>query len=106
MLKYTDTARIFLEWISIAAHLSTTIGRHCFLWPKIDVEISIYRGRLQNILLKITFVPGSSILHPAMAMEVLGGREDPRTHVGPGHRNLLRDREETEEEVDAGLSVG
>lgn len=41
-----------------------------------------------------------------MAMEVLGGRKDPRSHVGPRYRNLLRHREETEEEVDAGLSLG
>ncbi|XP_039301331.1 innexin shaking-B [Nilaparvata lugens] len=41
-----------------------------------------------------------------MAVEALGRRENPRTHDGPGHRNLLRGGEEAEEETAARLSVG
>lgn len=41
-----------------------------------------------------------------MAVEALGGRQDPRTHDGSRYRHLLRGGEEAEEEAPAGLPVG
>lgn len=41
-----------------------------------------------------------------MALEALGGRQDPRSDDGPRHRHLLRGGEEAEEEASAGLPVG
>lgn len=36
----------------------------------------------------------------------MGGRQNPRSHDGSGYRNLLRHREEAEEETNVGLSLG
>lgn len=41
-----------------------------------------------------------------MAVEVLGGRQDPCTDDGSGHRHLLGDREEAKENATARLFVG
>lgn len=41
-----------------------------------------------------------------MAVEVLGGRQDPRAYHGSGHWYLFRGREETKEEAASRLSMG
>lgn len=41
-----------------------------------------------------------------MAVEIVGGRENPRVDDGLGHRHLLGHREEAEEEADDRLPVG
>lgn len=48
----------------------------------------------------ILFVAGNFVLHTSMALEKLGGWEDPCAYDGLGHRNLLRNREEAKEEID------
>lgn len=41
-----------------------------------------------------------------MAVEVLGGRQNPRAYHGSGHWYLFRGREETKEEAASRLSMG
>jgi len=47
--------------------------------------------------------PGHPVLCAALAVEELGGGQDPRPHDGPGRWHLLRGGEETEEEAAARL---
>lgn len=49
---------------------------------------------------------GDPLLHTAMAVEVLGGRQDPCADDGSGHRHLFGNRKETKENVTARLFVG
>lgn len=49
---------------------------------------------------------GDAVLRAAVAVEVVGGGQDPRAHDGPGRRRVHRDREEDEEEAHPGLPVG
>lgn len=50
--------------------------------------------------------PGDVILRSAMAVEVLGRRQDPRPDDGSRRWRVHGDREEDEEETDSGLPVG
>lgn len=49
---------------------------------------------------------GDTLLYATMAVEIVGGRQNPRTDDGPGHWHLFGNRKETEKGPTAGLSVG
>lgn len=51
-------------------------------------------------------IAGDTLLHTALAVEVMGGRQNPRANDGSGHRHLFGDREEAEKDAPARLSVG
>lgn len=55
---------------------------------------------LINVMLYYEFgSTGDPVLRASVAMEELGGGQDPRPHDGPGRGHLLRGGEEAEEEA-------
>lgn len=58
---------------------------------------------LYSFILFFFLIAGHSVLRAALAVEELGGGQDPRPHDGPGRWHLLRSGEETEEEAAARL---
>lgn len=49
---------------------------------------------------------GDIVLHAQMAVETLGGRENPGSHDGPGRGHMHGSGEKAEKEDPARLSVG
>ncbi|KAL4721158.1 hypothetical protein ACJJTC_017313 [Scirpophaga incertulas] len=47
-----------------------------------------------------------AVLRPPLALEIVGGRQDPRSDDGPRRGRLHGDREKDQEETYPGLSVG
>lgn len=64
------------------------------------------KKKKKNYQLVFLLLIGDLVLHATMAVEGLGGRQDPRSHDGPRHRSVLRGREKAEEEDAPGLSLG
>ncbi|KAI4459818.1 innexin [Holotrichia oblita] len=115
----TEFPDIDLDYESLSRHVLRTVerfrntgsvakgkssGRRTVLNEEVVEDI---RARLDQSprkpLRQLAQQTGSAILHAALALEIMGGWENTCFNDGFGYRNLLGNREEIKEEINAGL---